>query len=103
MFLDDEIVQYVLDNKTFDEKKMNEIVVHVVNDICLKRMVKNIPGEKTNEKIKASIIRTTRSFDIAAEKLVKMNYGLLRKGGLKEFLLCNKNFAEILNKLGIYN
>ena len=97
MFLDEEIVQIVLNDKPMDEESEKDTATKVIK-LCLKALT-----DRMNEDLHNPVAITKQvcnSWDMAAKTLIKKGFPFLKEGGFKAYILSKPGIKETLEKAG---
>jgi hypothetical protein len=81
MFLDDEIVELVLNTDLSDKERIS-VCLTQVRHLISERLRKNVTEESTKETIIADIKKVSALFDSAALKLRKKGIPILKEGAI---------------------
>jgi hypothetical protein len=96
MFLDDQIIQTVIDNKEADPR----VIVDKILKLCQNKMSEYLHEDMNDANIVPATKRVCNAWNSAAGKLEDMGYPYLKKNGFKNYLLSIPEFTEILIPLG---
>lgn len=81
MFLDDEIVELVLNTDLSDKERIS-VCLTQVRVLIANRLKKNITDSITEEEIVKEIVKVSALFDLAAKRLEAKGISLLKKGSV---------------------
>ena len=101
MFLDDKIVEMVLNNKPKNLDESKKLTQDIVN-LCFDRIRELFSDSKSDSEILPNLKKVCTMFDLAAKKLDKLNYKFLKVGGLKDLLLHNETMSKTLKQIGFH-
>ena len=99
MFLDDQIVEMVLEaNPQSLDEELN--LLNKVIDLCLTRLSENLKKDWRDENIVPATRQVCNVFDSASRTLVKKGFPYLKQGGFRDFLMNHPNYGSVLKKVG---
>lgn len=99
MFLDDEIVEMVMESKQQDIDSEIALVKKIV-DLCDERMREELLKDCTDKNILPSVRKVCNLWNSAAITLEKKGYPYLAIDGYKNYLLARPELAKTLIPLG---
>lgn len=100
MFLDEQIVEMVLEAKPQNKEEEYKILYDILM-LCNDRVIKSLLEDDSNENILPSVKRVCNLWNSASKMLEKKGYPLLSIDGFKNYILNETSFSEILIELGL--
>lgn len=99
MFLDDQIVEMVLEAKPQDYDSEIQLLTEILK-LCLDRVRECLRKDMTDFYLLSTIKQVCNSWNSASRQLEKNGYPFLKIDGFKNYLLSKPDFAKMLIPMG---
>lgn len=100
MFLDDQIVEMVLEAKPQDYDSEIALLNKIIK-LCNDRVSENLHNDMNDRNILPATKQVCNLWNSASKQLEKKGYPFLAIDGFKKYLLANPDLARILIPLGL--
>jgi hypothetical protein len=100
MFLDDQIVNMVIERYPNTQKESMELLNDILK-LCMEKVSKNLRSNMSDSNILPSTKQVCNLWDSACKTLDKKGYHYLQMGGFRTYILNDPELAKILIPLGL--